>query len=1087
MGRQHRVLWFVLGLVLVIACSTRDDATLVASSTQQLKVLDASLSKIPPNIKKKTKKKPDGFVRVLSVNNQTGLIVAAGDASPWIVGEDDHIYHYNNDYPAAPLPAQARSFLEQSNSPQSSTDTYSLAVSPEGTPWKIDSTTHHVWKNTGPRPFESTGMWTQMGTQTFYEVGVGKNDQAFAIATGCVPNCPVFQWAAGNWVPTNQVGRHVAVAPDGTAYVSDQAGMIYWLPVGAPNFTLFPSAQTTVNSGTPGQPVLGAGPNNALWAIGITNGSGGYDVESFSSFSNDWTAVPNIFAEKVSVSADGTPWVIDDRHYIYEYVTAWEQVGPFGFSFDANGVTQVQSGLVTDIDVNADGWVTLATQGGVYALPPPVGSWSPIEIVGQVAGVTDACGDQNGTLQQLPYAGPIGSIGTIATKTGPNHDSNYLVVGTGIGQGGNGVQPLGNGVWYTPLAHGAWCLPNLPWYQSVFNGGTTPTSFVRIRYSADGTTLYALSPNNLWWSTDDGQSFNLSCAVTQADRFTDLVIDPRDASVAYIGVIHEGVQQVRGTGTICSPGSPPPLALEGDPSTITNVALAITSTLETSVLYAAFAGTGTLNGDTVDDFKNIDAVSAGTWPAPWNVVVDANAYVGAGWGLSAGGLHSWSLGTDPSGSNIILGAKGLWHASSCSVNGCPFFQEDGRQTQLSQWHADHHVVTWDPLSSTTVYVGNDGGIFSTTSLTEAILWSSLNDGLPTTLQSSVDVNGANIFTTAWDNGAILNTGSGWKQVTGADGSQAVADRSPNSPYGYFSTSTDGCPGGFSCTRSRWDGTNLNGIDTPPLAVAAEPARMAKGLAGDLFTTNAQNPIAILNSNNQGASWSQYQASLPFVYSVVVSNENPPTVYAVEDGRHFLASVGGGPWNPEINMVQPAGPWPNNNAYRFAFEGSLVGAPAMTTDYASNDLYTLGLSDYFPYNPVVAKSAVGSYGTTWSLLTGIVAPSTGIPGMLKQDDHAGTLFVDASSHAVIVGTDGLRPLLTSPIYGPATLWRLNNPDVDDAYHHWRPWVQGSTTLPITWLSGQWEAPVGAGGGKVFYIYAAVNGGGIWKREARGGDL
>ena len=94
--------------------------------------------------------------------------------------------------------------------------------------------------------------------------------------------------------------------------------------------------------------------------------------------------------------------------------------------------------------------------------------------------------------------------------------------------------------------------------------------------------------------------------------------------------------------------------------------------------------------------------------------------------------------------------------------------------------------------------------------------------------------------------------------------------------------------------------------------------------------------------------------------------------------------------------------------------------------------------------------------------------------------AQTITVDSSSRTPIVGTNGTAA--PSSVYGAATVYRLNNADVGDTSHHWRPWVNGLPvgTQDISWMTGQYE-------NGVFYIYAATWGRGIWKREARGGDL
>src|SRR6185312_399289 len=273
-----------------------------------------------------------------------------------------------------------------------------------------------------------------------------------------------------------------------------------------------------------------------------------------------WQQIPNAAGTSISVSADGTPWLINGAHSVYEYVSTWQPMGPWGFSFtDENGTGQTWAGEVHDIDATpSSGVVTMAaTSGGVWQ---NVFGWVPISDVG--AGVGSG---------GLPSNGPVNSTGTLAVKPS---DQNTVVVATGVAGDLNGPNSNGNGIWVT---HNAGASP-VSWAQAtiydqsgslVFPGTAVyPKTFAKVRYSADGSKIYALatqapfasSTQALYLSIDDGASFYQStdsnCAAGVAadgtsDVFTDLVVDPNNSAVTYLGVAGEGVWQ----GTWNGPGA----------------------------------------------------------------------------------------------------------------------------------------------------------------------------------------------------------------------------------------------------------------------------------------------------------------------------------------------------------------------------------------------------------------------------------------------------------------------------------------------------------------------------------------------------
>jgi hypothetical protein len=154
-----------------------------------------------------------------------GHVIGAGDASPWLVENDGYVHHYNNDLPPP------RGWPKDNNS----ANTSSLAVSPEGTPWKIDTSGNVSKRLNSPGPWTPWGNWQIKGNGFHaYEIAVGRNNNAWAISrAGCnfSVDCPIYQWSEGsnqwNLVQGGGLARHIAVAPDGSAYVSNHNGTLF--------------------------------------------------------------------------------------------------------------------------------------------------------------------------------------------------------------------------------------------------------------------------------------------------------------------------------------------------------------------------------------------------------------------------------------------------------------------------------------------------------------------------------------------------------------------------------------------------------------------------------------------------------------------------------------------------------------------------------------------------------------------------------------------------------------------------------------------------------------------------------------------
>ncbi len=966
-----------------------------------------------------------------------GVVIGAGDASPWMIGVDGLVYHYNND---APPP---RAWVQEPNAPQSSANTFSLAVSPEGTPWKIDAD-GHVWARTGP------GAWEQRGVLTAYEIGVGRASVARAISRDCTAagDCDVYAWNGRYWAKMRTAAQHVAVAPDGATYVTTSSGAVLKLDGDA--FVPWGGGQCARHNGSGGRfgvPVIGAASNDSVWVVGCSSGAAG-EVYAYLAARKTWQRVP-ARASTISVGADGTPWVVDTgpsaavpATNVYEYVSAWNAVGPTqGFTLSDGPVQRRLSGEVHDVAVSTTGRVILAgtVSGGVWRALTDSGSlrWEPIGDVG--AGV-----DPRGTARA---PGPDMTISSLAID--PTNDVKAIVA-TGAGPENRFLG--GNGFWYTPDA----TKTPVSWSEALCDGARC-TSPAKIRYSADGSRIYAASSpffflNGsyepvLYVGREIGGVVSFSkagatCQPKEGDAFTDLVVDQKEPGTFFAGVAHEGVYWSNDYGRTCTLSTPGALSA-GDARSTASVALALT-TVEPRVLYAMVARPAAPN-----DFQGIFAATAPSF-AQGRVVVagSATAYPN----LDSQGARNWALATNPTGSILLAGSKSLWRGAGCGSAGCSSFA----RVPNDGGYADHYSILW--ASDDYVYAVNDGGIFRSSDGGESFHDTINGLGIANEVSVAVGAKGA-VYATAWDVGANYTVdGSTWVGGSAAllgDGHQIFVDPSDSRNVFHCSNAAGSGTGGGQ--RFWFDGATWTNIDNAPVAndARSDPCELAKGSSGNLLTIYGNG---VFQSPDHGKTWDDYGGNpLPAApQSIVASDELATSVYLTlaNDPRLFVS--------------------PNSQSWRYA--ALPPGWPAgheprrVALDSNTGDVYLLG-ADGCARGAVVYASPVAQHGASWSPLTGSGALE------LDQVDMPNSIGVDPSARTVIVAMQG---------YAGFGVVRLNNPDVIEqpptATHHWRPWVRGlpNASQPVEWITGQFEDGV-------YYYYIATWGRGVYRREARGGDF
>lgn len=202
-------------------------------------------------------------------------------------------------------------------------------------------------------------------------------------------------------------------------------------------------------------------------------------------------------------------------------------------------------------------------------------------------------------------------------------------------------------------------------------------------------------------------------------------------------------------------------------------------------------------------------------------------------------------------------------------------------------HADNHFLDFLPGSNTTIFSGNDGGVFKTDDAGSS--WTDLSNSLGIKQyyrmgQSSTDPY--LIYAGAQDNGTDRLKNGVWEQVSGADGMECLVDYTNDdvvyvsSQNGYVQRSTDGgasfnfiAPGG-----GAWV--------TPFIIDPVDPQTLYGGFFDLQKTTDG------------GSTWNSITSNATFngdVIAIAISRSNTNVLYAASLGAIFRTDNGGVSW------------------------------------------------------------------------------------------------------------------------------------------------------------------------------------------------
>ncbi len=369
------------------------------------------------------------------------------------------------------------------------------------------------------------------------------------------------------------------------------------------------------------------------------------------------------------------------------------------------------------------------------------------------------------------------------------------------------------------------------------------------------------------------------------------------------------------------------------------------------------------------------------------------------------GYYDRVLGVSPADSNYVL-ACGMIMAKS-TVAGFSWNKLD----PAGHVHVDNHAITINPLRTSTIYTGNDGGIC--VSYDGGLHWHNLGNGLMISQIYRVANSQQNPYIMLCglqDNGSFSYDGTNWLEVTGGDGMACAINpqydlqQISSSQYGNFNISYD-----QGASFAHMNVSSESGAWVTPLVYDPNDPRniyfgyqhiYASNDGGGSFYKFPKSPffsngaisMAIGHSNSNviyaadytfiyrstdaGLTWTGVNGNLPTTQAITyiaVDYNDPMRVYVTTSGykagaKVFVSTTGGNTWNNiSANL-------PNVPADCIAIDSSTPGALFVGTD----------MGVYY----------TDSSQTGWSVY------NTGLPNVIAND-----LSVNYANYKVRVATYG----------------------------------------------------------------------------------
>ncbi|MBI3193617.1 MAG: T9SS type A sorting domain-containing protein [Ignavibacteriae bacterium] len=514
--------------------------------------------------------------------------------------------------------------------------------------------------------------------------------------------------------------------------------------------------------------------------------------------------------------------------------------------------------------------------------------------------------------------------------------------------------------------------------------------------------LYAAMIGGIWKTTNGGSLWTKLNVGNSSVFCMDLVANPDFPDIMYasFGLFmpgNDGIYKTTDGGanwTKLTNGFPSPV------SGYTRISLAIAPS-DPDVLYASLADSNFYTHSIQKSTNGGNSWFAVSSPYDNSVTV-------RGTHLGGQGFYNNTIAVHPNNENIVYaGGINIFRSSNGGTGWTRLLDANG----VSNFHVDQHAIVFHPKNPSTIFFGNDGGIYKTTN--DGVSFSSLNNGLLVTqFYSGATHPTVNyFFGGTQDNGTLMrSTSSAWQPILPGDGGPVIVNyRDPDTvymSYVYLSIyrSVFGGTGpqrmmlGIPIeTGTTWTSDRCSFI--APLVMDPNNPNVLYGGTYRLFkTASAAESWSAITDDLTGSGAGGVQTSGATITAIAIAKSDSKIIYVGTSGwsgvrsRVMISTNGGGNWaqhdqiplpNREVSSIA-IDPLNANRAY-VGYSGygtgtATTGHVYMTTNRGSNWSNISGNLPDIPVNSmvidpkqlthVIIGTDLGVFettngGTTWS--------------------------------------------------------------------------------------------------------------------------
>jgi hypothetical protein len=516
-------------------------------------------------------------------------------------------------------------------------------------------------------------------------------------------------------------------------------------------------------------------------------------------------------------------------------------------------------------------------------------------------------------------------------------------------------------------------------YRSVDRGSswtrTSPTKIGRpvyrlVVHPSDPDTVYAATSTGVWFTGDGGTSWS----TLNAGKITDVVMDPSDSSILYVGKPTVGVLKTYNSGLTWQIVLPWSASSASWP--MIKLALGAGGTEATRTVAAK------LNEEI---WLNRVGGRNGVGPIGWQRMAT----------LSNMGQGDWDhvVGVDPFNSNVIFtGGQTLYRSADGGASWSGVVQAGGGDPT----HEDQQSIAFDPNLAGVVYLSNDGGVWRSADggqtwatgsvATDIAARKNLNRGLVTAQFFRVGATGTRALGNLFHSGIIGSSnlaGRGWAGVEGHGWEWHHVYGDPRRPS-YFVL-------GGALLRRKWPSTGVNDFQIPwgtpsfpPTAGAAVGSiAVDPRPASSTVLVGSHTPGRIMRGDGSAESptWSAMPGIAigdePIV-SIDFARSAPGKAYAVSRLGHVFRK-------DDVNDDVTAPAWSGLGQWTSPTSSEVRQLAVNAQD--ANRIYLITAEEIVSWTPAAGWSSIKGSGST-------ALPSSDLHSIVVDPRTASTIYVGA---------------------------------------------------------------------------------------------